>query len=53
MDTLSEIDRQLKAAKEKKRKLILDAMDGRTQSYISGKTGINQTKLSKWIKALE
>lgn len=53
MESLTEIDSQLKEAKEKRRKLILEAMDGRTQSSISVKTGINQTKLSKWINGFE
>lgn len=53
MDSLTEIDIQLKEAKDKRRKLILEAMDGRTQRSISAKTGINETKLSKWINGFE
>lgn len=53
MESLTEIDSQLKEAKEKRRKLILEAMDGRTQSSICAKTGINSTKLSKWINGFE
>jgi hypothetical protein len=53
MDSLKEIDHQLQEAKENRRKLIRKAMDGRTQRYISIKTGINETKLSKWINGFE
>lgn len=53
MNSLAVIETQIQEAKEKRRKLILDAMDGRTQRSISAKTGINETKLSKWINGFE
>lgn len=53
MILLKEIEKQLHEAKEKRKKLITEAMDGRTQRYISSKTGINETKLSKWINGFE
>lgn len=49
MDSLTVLESQIKKAVEKKRKIILEAMDGRTQRSISEKTGIHETKLSKWI----
>lgn len=52
MDTFTEIDNQIKEAKEKRKILILEAMDGRTQRFLSEKTGINETTLSKWINGL-
>jgi|GEM_PF-3471213 len=52
MDSLEKIDSQIEAAKKKRKEIILLALDGRTQSHISDKTGINETKLSKWINGL-
>lgn len=52
MNSLSDIEKQLAEAKEKRRNLILEAMDGRTQRSISEKTGINETKISKWINGI-
>lgn len=49
METLAEIESVLKEAKEKKRELILKAIDGRTQRAVSKQTGIEETKLSRWI----
>jgi transcriptional regulator with XRE-family HTH domain len=44
-----EIVTQIQEAIEKRKRLILDAMDGRTQRHVAEKTGIDETKLSKWI----
>ena len=52
MDSLAVIETQIQKAKEKRRKLILDAMDGRTQRSISEKTGIHETKISKWVNGI-
>lgn len=52
MDSLAAIESQIQEAKQKRRKLILDAMDGRTQRSLSEKTGIHETKLSKWINGI-
>jgi transcriptional regulator with XRE-family HTH domain len=55
MDLVSPIDKidfQIKEAKQKRKKLILVAMDGRTQKSIAAKTGIDETKLSKWVNGI-
>lgn len=52
MDSVVEIDGQIKEARERRRQLILLAMDGRTQKYIADKTGIDEPRLSKWINGL-
>jgi transcriptional regulator with XRE-family HTH domain len=52
MDSFTAINNQIKEAKEKREQLIRLAMDGRTQRSISEKTGIHETKLSKWINGL-
>lgn len=52
MDSLIKIDSQIEAAKKKRKELILQALDGRTQRHISDKTGIDETKLSKWVNGL-
>lgn len=52
MDSLSVIESQITKAQEKRRKIIIEAMDGRTQRAISEKTGIHETKLSKWINGI-
>lgn len=49
MQSFTEVEAEIEAAKNKRKQLILEAMDGRTQKSISDKTGIDQTKLSKWI----
>lgn len=46
---IDEIDLQIQEARKRRKKLILIAMDGRTQKSISAKTGIDETKLSKWV----
>ena len=52
MDSIAAIDRKIQEAKDKRRKLIIEAMDGRTQKYISDKTGIDEPRLSQWINGL-
>lgn len=52
MDAATPIDKiylQIQEARKKRKKLILEAMDGRTQKSIAAKTGIDETKLSKWV----
>lgn len=49
MDSFTEIQNQIEEAKEKRRELILLAMDGRTQRYVAEKSGVEETRLSKWI----
>ena len=51
MDSIVEIDNQIKKAKIIRRELILIAMDGRSQRFVAEKTGIDETKLSRWINA--
>lgn len=52
MDSFIEIDSQLKEVQERRKEMILTAMDGRSQRYIATKTGIEETKLSRWINGL-
>lgn len=52
MDSLIKIDTQFEDVKAKRKQAILKAFDGRTQQNISGKTGIDFTKLNKWINGL-
>jgi len=49
MSEIVELESQLKEAKEKRKKIIIDSFDGRPQSYISEQTGIDQIKLNRWI----
>lgn len=52
MDSINKIDSQIEIAKKRRKELILVALDGRTQRHISEKTGIDETKLSKWVNGL-
>lgn len=52
MDSLVKIDKQYTNVKECRREAILKAFDGRTQQWVSGKTGIEFTKLNKWINGM-
>lgn len=52
MDSFVEIESEISLAIEKRRQLILTAMDGRTQRDISKKTGIEETILSKWVNGI-
>jgi len=52
MESIAEIDREIQGAKEKRKQLILIAMDGRTQKFIADKTGIDEPRLSQWINGL-
>lgn len=52
MESVVDIDTQIKEARERRKQLILLAMDGRTQKYIADKTGIDEPRLSKWINGL-
>lgn len=49
MDSLVKIDTQFGDVKAKRKQAILKAFDGRTQQSICGKTGIDFTKLNRWI----
>lgn len=49
MDTFVKIDSQVTQAKEKRKALIIASFEGRPQSYIAKQTGVDQTKLNKWI----
>lgn len=52
MDSFAGIDNEIKEARERRKQLILVAMDGRTQKFIADKTGIDEPRLSKWINGL-
>lgn len=52
MDSLIKIDTQFEDVKTKRKQAILKTFDGRTQQDISKKTGIDFTKLNKWINGL-
>lgn len=52
MDSVIEIDSQIKEARDRRKQLILLAMDGRTQKSIADKTGIDEPRISKWINGL-
>lgn len=52
MDSLVKIDSQYTDIKGKRKEAILKAFDGRTQQSISGKTGIDFTKLNRWINGV-
>lgn len=52
MDSLIKIDKQYEDVKERRKGAILKAFDGRTQQHIAAKTGIDFTKLNKWINGL-
>ena len=49
MDSLVKLDTQFEDAKAKRKRAILKAFDGRTQQSICAKTGIDFTKLNRWI----
>lgn len=49
METLVEINNQIEKVVAKKKKLFDDALDGRSQRWLSEKTGITETRLSKCI----
>jgi hypothetical protein len=46
-----ELNSQIEEAKKKKRAIIVNAMDGRSQRYVAEKTFIDETKLSRWINS--
>jgi len=52
MDSLLKIDTQFEDVKTRRKQAILKTFDGRTQQDISKKTGIDFTKLNKWINGL-
>lgn len=52
MTSLSKIEKEIKTAKDKRRDIIVSAFDGRTQRSISERTGIEETKISKWINGV-
>jgi len=52
MDSLIKIDGQYAAVRIKRKEAIIKTFDGRTQQDISGKTGIDFTKLNRWINGL-
>lgn len=52
MDSLIKIDAQFEDARARRKSAIIKAFDGRTQQSISAKTGIEFTKLNKWINGL-
>lgn len=51
MDSILEIDNVIEEAKKKRKTLILEAMDGRSQRYVADKSAIDETKLSRWINS--
>lgn len=52
MDSLIKIDKQYEDVKERRKEAILKAFDGRTQQHVAAKTGIDFTKLNRWINGL-
>lgn len=52
MDSLIKIDKQFDEVKKKRREAIINAFDGRTQQFIAKQTGIDATKLNKWVSGL-
>lgn len=52
MESYADISTQLKEVREKRRKLIEDALDGRTQQWLAERIGMNNTRLSHCINGL-
>jgi hypothetical protein len=52
METYAEISSQLKEVRDKRKKLIEDALDGRTQQWLAERIGMNNTRLSHCINGL-
>jgi len=52
MNEYLQISNQLRLVKDKRKKLIEDALDGRTQEWLSGRIDINRTRLSHCINGL-
>lgn len=52
METYGKVAAELKSIKNKRKKLIEDALDGRTQEWLSSKIDINKTRLSHCINGL-
>ncbi len=52
MDSLLKIETQFDDMRTKRKEAILKAFDGRTQQNISNRTGIDFSKLNKWINGL-
>lgn len=51
-ETFADVANQLREAKEKRRKLIEDGLDGRSQTWLCEKTGMNTTRLYHCISGL-
>lgn len=51
MQSFVDIDNTIKMAKERRKELILNAMDGRSQRYVAEKVLIDETKFSRWINS--
>ena len=51
MESLIEIQNQIEEAKKKRKTIILNAFDGRSQRYVADKSGIDETKLSRWVNS--
>ena len=52
MNTLSKIDDTFQEAKAKRKEAIVASVEGRTQRFLSEKTGIAETRLSKWVNGI-
>jgi hypothetical protein len=52
MDSLVKLETQFDDIKTRRKEAILKAFDGRTQQNISDRTGIEFSKLNKWINGL-
>lgn len=52
MESLIKLDNQFEAARERRKDAIILAFDGRTQQSIAAKSGIDATKLNKWINGI-
>lgn len=52
METYGKISAKLEEIKAKRRKIIEDALDGRTQQWLVDKMPINSTRLSHCINGL-
>lgn len=52
METYAKVAAQLQQVKDKRKKLIEDALDGRTQEWLAQRLKINNTRLSHCINGL-
>lgn len=51
MNEFEVIDNNVTEAVKKRKELIISFFEGRPQSYIAKQTGVDQTKLNKWVNS--